>query len=105
VVESYFNRNGGVPTETHAATGSYDIAFPGTSLNVNLQILQATLVGGPGEVAVVVAENQGTRYGRASRTRLNGVSVARRRLPNPPSVTTSRNRASPACAPNASPTS
>ena len=44
-------------------------------------------------------------YGFASRTRLNGVSVARRKRVNPPAFTTSRRRASPAWAPSASPTS
>ena len=44
-------------------------------------------------------------HGRASRTRLKGVSVARRKRENPASVTTSRSRASPACAPSAGPTS
>ncbi len=43
--------------------------------------------------------------GRASSTRLNGVSVARVTLENPPSLTTSANLASPACAPSARPTS
>ena len=46
-----------------------------------------------------------TRHGRASSTRLNGVSAARRKRVKPPAVTTSRSRASPACAPSASPTS
>jgi hypothetical protein len=44
-------------------------------------------------------------YGRASRIMLNGVSAARLTLRNPPAVMTSRNRASPACAPSAAPTS
>src|SRR5579885_933484 len=44
-------------------------------------------------------------YGRASKTMLNGVSVARRKRVNPADVTTSRSLASPACAPNPSPTS
>ena len=44
-------------------------------------------------------------YGRASKTKLNGVSVARRKRVNPPAVTTSRKRASPAWLPKASPTS
>src|SRR5437870_11971083 len=44
-------------------------------------------------------------YGRASRIRLNGVSVARRNRVNPPCVTTSRKRDSPAWAPRPSPTS
>ena len=44
-------------------------------------------------------------YGRASSTILNGVSVARRKRVKPPLVTTSRSFASPACAPNARPTS
>jgi hypothetical protein len=42
--------------------------------------------------------------GRASRIRLKGVSVARRKREKPPCVTTtSRSRASPACAPSAGP--
>jgi len=44
-------------------------------------------------------------YGRTSYTKLNGVSVARRKCENPPFVMTSRIRASPAWAPNARPTS
>ena len=44
-------------------------------------------------------------YLRASRIRLNGVSVARRKRLNPASANTSRRRASPACAPRPSPTS
>ena len=44
-------------------------------------------------------------YGRASNTMLKGVSLTRRNRPNPALVTTSRMRASPACAPSASPTS
>ena len=43
--------------------------------------------------------------GRASYTMLNGVSAARRKRVKPPALTTSRIRASPACAPSASPTS
>ena len=46
-----------------------------------------------------------TRYGLASSTMLNGVSAARRKRVKPPSATTSRNLASPACAPSAKPTS
>ena len=44
-------------------------------------------------------------HGLASNTRLNGVSAALRNRVKPPEVTTSRIRASPACAPSASPTS
>ncbi|RZU41338.1 hypothetical protein BDD14_2854 [Edaphobacter modestus] len=44
-------------------------------------------------------------YARASNTRLKGVSAARRKLLKPPEETTSRIRASPACAPRARPTS
>src|SRR5439155_1717897 len=47
----------------------------------------------------------GLGYGRASSTRLKGVSVARRKRVKPPAVTTSRSLASPACAPSARPTS
>ena len=43
--------------------------------------------------------------GLASYTTLNGVSVARRNRVNPAAVTTSRMRASPACAPRHNPTS
>src|SRR5277367_187230 len=43
--------------------------------------------------------------GRASRTRLNGVAVARRTRENPPAVSTSHRRASPACVPRPNPTS
>src|ERR1700729_531517 len=43
--------------------------------------------------------------GRASNTRLNGVSAARRKRVNPPVAVTSRILASPACAPRARPTS
>ena len=42
--------------------------------------------------------------GRASSTRLKGVSVARRTRENPAAVSTSRSRVSPACAPSARPT-
>src|SRR5438874_1484790 len=44
-------------------------------------------------------------HGFASNTRLKGVSAARRKRVNPPAETTSPIRASPACAPSASPTS
>jgi hypothetical protein len=47
----------------------------------------------------------GSCYGRASKIKLNGVCVARRKWENPPDVTTSLNRFSPACAPSARPTS
>src|ERR1700750_1453813 len=42
---------------------------------------------------------------RASRIMLKGVSAARRMFPKPPAPITSRSLASPACAPNAAPTS
>ena len=53
--------------------------------------------------ARVATDNR--RYGRASSTRLNGVSVARRNRVNPASSATARSRSSPAWAPRASPTS
>ncbi len=46
-----------------------------------------------------------SRHGRASNTRLKGVSVARRKRLKPPAATTSPIRASPAWAPRARPTS
>ena len=56
-------------------------------------------------VAPAAPTRVAVRYGRTSSTRLNGVSVARRKRVKPPAVTTSRNRASPAWAPSARPTS
>jgi len=50
-------------------------------------------------------ETSYTDQGRASNTRLKGVSVARRNRVNPPDVTTVRRRASPAWAPRHKPTS
>ena len=44
-------------------------------------------------------------YFRASKMRLNGVAVARRKRVKPASLKTFRSRASPACAPNPRPTS
>lgn len=44
-------------------------------------------------------------YGLASRTKLNGVSVALLNLENPPAVMTSPRRFSPAWAPKPKPTS
>ena len=44
-------------------------------------------------------------HGRASSTRLKGVSATRRKRVKPAATTTSRSRASPAWAPSASPTS
>ena len=52
-VLGYFNRSGGAPTVAHnAGTGSYTVSFPGNSINVNIQIIQATRAGTPGEIAV-----------------------------------------------------
>lgn len=59
----------------------------------------------PGQGPAIAACNGPARYGRASRIRLNGVSVARRKRVNPPAVTTCRSRSSPAWAPSANPTS
>src|SRR5215468_1362127 len=58
-------------------------------------------VGDPSFQAPGESHNQGL----VSETRLNGVSVAQRKRVNPPLVTTSRIRASPACALSAKPTS
>ncbi len=52
-VLGYFNRSGGAPTVTHTTgSGSYTISFPGNSINVNIQIIQATVLGTAGEIAV-----------------------------------------------------
>lgn len=50
-------------------------------------------------------DTRGANYGRASSTRLAGVSAARRKRDNPACSNTSRSRASPAWPPSASPTS
>jgi hypothetical protein len=50
-----------------------------------------------------VRSRNSIRYGLASNTKLNGVWVARRKRVKPPLTTTSRNPASPACAPSAGP--
>ncbi len=57
------------------------------------------------DVAVRLTRLDRSAHGRASNTRLNGVSAARRKRVKPPAATTSPIRASPACAPSASPTS
>ncbi len=72
----------------------------------------AARVGIPGARLLVRGARGGSvtrapreRHGRASNTRLNGVSATRRNRVKPAASTTSRIRASPACAPSASPTS
>src|SRR4051794_13732024 len=53
VLNGYFNRSGGTPTVTHTGgTGKYTISFPGVSINTNFQIVQASLYGTAGEIAV-----------------------------------------------------
>jgi len=52
-----------------------------------------------------ISQKTSDLQGLASRTRLKGVSVARRKRRKPPWVTTSRRRASPAWAPRQAPTS
>ena len=52
-----------------------------------------------------VASSHDFRYSVASKIKLNGVCVARRKCLNPPAEITSLSRFSPACAPKASPTS
>jgi len=54
-------------------------------------------------VSSVRVEVGGNNQGRASSTRLNGVSAARRKRVKPPSRATRRKRPSPACAPKAMP--
>jgi cytoskeletal protein RodZ len=52
-VLSFFNRSGGAPTVTHTAnSGDYTLSFPGISININFEIVQATLLGDPGESTV-----------------------------------------------------
>jgi hypothetical protein len=63
--------------------------------------LPSVCEGGDGPAAGGAVVPQGL----ASRIRLKGVSVARRKWRKPPEVTTSRSLPSPACAPRAAPTS
>src|SRR5436190_17640842 len=67
----------------------------------------AVCVRKPGGAAGVASAHAVDRmsHGRASNTRLNGVSAAVRKRPKPPAATTSPMRAGPAWAPSASPTS
>jgi hypothetical protein len=53
-VGSWFNRRGGEPTVAHrAGSGVYNITFPGSTFNINTNVVPvATLVGSPGEIAV-----------------------------------------------------
>jgi hypothetical protein len=53
-VLNWFNRRGGQPTVTHTAgTGVYNVAFPGSSFNINLNVIPvASLVGNNGEIDV-----------------------------------------------------
>ena len=81
----------------------------GISLGVGISGASLLAPAGARELAPA----RGCRYGRfcgvgqtlVSNTRLNGVSAARRKRVKPPASTTSRIRASPACAPSARPTS
>jgi hypothetical protein len=53
-VLNWFNRRGGEPTVTHTAnSGSYNVTFPGSSFNINLNVIPvASLVGNAGEIDV-----------------------------------------------------
>jgi hypothetical protein len=52
-VLSSFNRRGGAPTVTRTGTGSYTVAFPGSSFNINANVApQVTLIGAFGESRV-----------------------------------------------------
>jgi hypothetical protein len=82
------------------------------ALAVALDEALAVGVAGAALLAVAADRSHGRRgwcdrgaHGRASKTRLKGVSAARRKRVNPPSETTSPILDSPACAPSASPTS
>ena len=52
-VLTWFNRRGGEPTINHAATGRYEITFPGSDFNINLNlIVVANAVGTMGFATV-----------------------------------------------------
>jgi hypothetical protein len=51
---TWFNRRGGEPTVTHTAgSGLYNVTFPGSSFNINLNVIPvASLIGTAGEIQV-----------------------------------------------------
>jgi hypothetical protein len=53
-VVNWFNRRGGIPTVTHmAASGRYIVTFPGSSFDINTNVVPvATLVSSAGEIGV-----------------------------------------------------
>ncbi len=81
----------------------------GTRIAVHVEIPEAEAhrldTQRDGSERVPALTRRARRYGRTSRTRLNGVSAVRRTRLKPPSLSTSVSRCSPACAPSASPTS
>jgi len=88
------------------------VAWPGPGLpgwagSLDLVVVLAPQGDDPGPAAGVANTHAVDRmgHGRASNTRLNGVSAAWRKLLKPPAETTSPIRAGPAWAPSASPTS
>src|SRR6266516_2617995 len=81
------------------------VPLPVDPHGVALDVAVGIRAAGPRGVGAPADPVDRFRYGRASKTRLNGVSVARRNRVRPPEVTTSRIRASPAWAPSARPTS
>jgi len=66
---------------------------------------QASEYAAPAQDTRGMGSFQAASQGRASKIILKGVSVARLTLLKPPAPMTSRNFASPACAPRAAPTS
>jgi hypothetical protein len=70
-----FNRRGGAPTVTRTGIGAYTVSFPGSSFNININVLpQVTLLGDFGEsradtlggsVLVFTADSTGAPADRA----------------------------------------
>jgi hypothetical protein len=53
MVVSWFNRRGGEPTVTHGVSGVYAVTFPGSSFDINLNVIPvASLMGTAGEIEV-----------------------------------------------------
>ena len=98
-------RRGSVHPRVGPPAGLRTSAFGALNLRSPRRVARPGSSSGPVATALVCRmPPPAPCHGRASSTRLKGVSVARRNFEKPPPVTTtSRRRASPACAPSAGP--
>jgi hypothetical protein len=57
VAQVWFNRLGGIPTITHPATGTYNVAIPGLAVNVTINAIATS--NGPNDDLVSVTSGGG----------------------------------------------